>query len=47
MEIIQLSGYTEFEKMNIAVKYLVPRHEEGVRPGGRALHDQRERAFAP
>ena len=25
MEIIQLSGYTEFEKMNIAVKYLVPR----------------------
>ena len=25
MEIIQLSGYTEFEKMNIAVKYLMPR----------------------
>src|SRR4051812_36999953 len=25
MEIIQLSGYTEFEKMNIAVRYLVPR----------------------
>ena len=25
MEIINLSGYTEFEKMNIAVKYLVPR----------------------
>jgi ATP-dependent Lon protease len=25
MEIIELSGYTEFEKMNIAVKYLVPR----------------------
>ena len=25
MEIIQLSGYTEYEKMNIAVKYLVPR----------------------
>src|SRR6478672_10932343 len=25
MEIIQLTGYTEFEKMNIAVKYLVPR----------------------
>ena len=25
MEIIQLSGYTEFEKLNIAVKYLVPR----------------------
>src|SRR5690349_11867088 len=25
MEIIQLSGYTEYEKLNIAVKYLVPR----------------------
>jgi ATP-dependent Lon protease len=25
MEIIQLSSYTEFEKLNIAVKYLVPR----------------------
>src|ERR1700733_4478074 len=28
MEIIQLSGYTEFEKMNIAVKYLVPRQQK-------------------
>src|SRR6186713_1034195 len=27
MEIIQLSGYTEFEKMNIAEKYLVPRQK--------------------
>ncbi len=25
MEVIQLTGYTEFEKLNIAVKYLVPR----------------------
>ncbi len=25
MEIIELSGYTEFEKMNIATKYLLPR----------------------
>ena len=25
MEVIQLSGYTEFEKLNIAMKYLVPR----------------------
>jgi ATP-dependent Lon protease len=25
MEIIQLSGYTEFEKLNIAMKYLVPK----------------------
>jgi ATP-dependent Lon protease len=32
MEIIELSGYTEFEKLNIAVKYLVPRqlHEAGL-----------------
>ena len=28
MEIITLSGYTEFEKMNIAVKYLVPRQKK-------------------
>ncbi len=34
MEIIQLSGYTEFEKLNIAVKYLVPRQmkECGLEP---------------
>ncbi len=28
MEVIQLSGYTEFEKLNIAVKYLVPRQKK-------------------
>jgi ATP-dependent Lon protease len=28
MEIIQLSSYTEFEKLNIALKYLVPRQLE-------------------
>jgi ATP-dependent Lon protease len=28
MEIIELSGYTEFEKLNIAVRYLVPRQRE-------------------
>src|ERR1043165_1646159 len=28
MELIQLSGYTEFEKLNIAVKYLVPRQRK-------------------
>jgi len=27
MEIIQLAGYTEFEKLNIAVKYLVPKQK--------------------
>jgi ATP-dependent Lon protease len=28
MEIIQLSSYTEFEKLNIAIKYLVPRQKK-------------------
>jgi len=28
MEIIELSGYTEFEKLNIATRYLVPRQRE-------------------
>jgi ATP-dependent Lon protease len=28
MEIISLSGYTEFEKLNIAVRYLIPRQRE-------------------
>ncbi len=28
MEILELSGYTEFEKLNIAVRYLVPRQKE-------------------
>ncbi|MGD8860141.1 MAG: endopeptidase La [Myxococcales bacterium] len=28
MEIINLSGYTEFEKLNIAVRYLIPRQRE-------------------
>jgi len=28
MEIIQLSGYTEFEKLNIAERYLVPRQKK-------------------
>ncbi len=30
MEILELSGYTEFEKLNIAVKYLVPRQIEAA-----------------
>jgi ATP-dependent Lon protease len=28
MEIISLSGYTEFEKLNIAVRYLIPRQRD-------------------
>ena len=30
MEILEISGYTEFEKLNIAVKYLVPRQLESA-----------------
>ena len=30
MEIIELSGYTEFEKLNIAVRYLIPRQKEAA-----------------
>ncbi len=30
MEILEISGYTEFEKLNIAVKYLVPRQLEAA-----------------
>ncbi len=37
MEIIQLCGYTEFEKLNIAMKYLVPRQKQRVRPRRRRL----------
>jgi ATP-dependent Lon protease len=39
MEIIQLSSYTEFEKLNIAQKYLVPRqkHECGLDEVGFSL----------
>ena len=45
MEIIQLPGYTEFEKLNIAVKYLVPRQREGARPRGRATSTITENAI--
>ncbi len=34
MEIIQLSSYTEFEKLNIATRYLIPRQKEEA-----GLHD--------
>ena len=35
MEVIRLSGYTEDEKVNIAIKYLLPKQEKnnGVKPG--------------
>ncbi len=42
MEIIQLSGYTEQEKLEIAKRYLVPRQirENGLREGEIALTDE-------
>ena len=30
MEILEISGYTEFEKLNIATRYLVPRQRENA-----------------
>jgi ATP-dependent Lon protease len=30
MEILEISGYTEFEKLNIAMRYLVPRQRENA-----------------
>ncbi len=42
MEIIQLSGYTESEKVQIAQAYLIPRQlrENGLRPGEMTLTDE-------
>ncbi len=42
MEIIQLSGYTELEKQEIAKQYLVPRQtrENGLRPAEIAFDDE-------
>ncbi len=42
MEIIQLSGYTELEKQEIAKQYLVPRQrrENGLRPSEIAFDDE-------
>ncbi len=41
MEVIRLSGYTEDEKANIAVKYLVPKQMEnnGIKDGEMAIDD--------
>jgi len=41
LEILQLSGYTDEEKLNIAQKYLLPRQlrENGLNPGEAALSD--------
>ena len=45
MEIIQLTGYTEFEKLNIAREVPDPAAEEGMRPRGRARRRSRENAI--
>ncbi|CAM2065158.1 Lon protease [Sulfidibacter corallicola] len=41
LEILELSGYTDEEKLNIAQKYLLPRQmrENGLRPGELGLSD--------
>ena len=44
MDVIQLSGYTEDEKLGIAQKYLVPEAARGARPHRRAGIDRRGRA---
>ena len=44
MEVIQLSGYTTQEKLQIARRYLVARQLEAGGPAGRAVRDQRRGA---
>ncbi len=45
MEIIQLAGYSEEEKLHIARKYLIPRQMSGARPAARG-HDPDRRGRA-
>lgn len=42
MEVIQVSGYTEYEKLNIAKKYLVPKkmEEHGLQKSGLSVSDE-------
>jgi ATP-dependent Lon protease len=42
MEIIQLSGYTDVDKLAIAKKYLLPRQQEenGIKPGQIVMNDK-------
>ncbi len=43
MEIIQLTSYTEFEKLNIAQKYLIPRQKKecGLEDVAGGVHRER------
>jgi ATP-dependent Lon protease len=47
MEVIQLSGYTEFEKLNIAIRHLLPklRHECGLENSGATIGEAAIRAI--
>ena len=47
MEIIRLSGYTEEEKLKIALGYLIPRQlqENGLKPGDLQISSDRNRPF--
>ena len=47
MEVIELPGYTEEEKLQIARRYLVPRQIEENGLTRRAVRDHRRRACAP
>ncbi|MBK6811717.1 MAG: LON peptidase substrate-binding domain-containing protein [Sandaracinaceae bacterium] len=47
MEILELSGYTEFEKLNIAVRYLVPRQKEEAGLGAHSTSTSPRTRSAP
>ena len=46
MEVIRLSGYTEEEKVNIALQHLLPKQMKNNGLKERRARDRRERRFA-